>query len=327
MSARRKYSTARINFFMYDEAEIFRELAPLLRVRPEIKDICRFGAQWASQHDAQARGWAAFHIVTFGGCLLDGGDRVGIPLKAGDAVILPHGGPHTVRARPTMPGPATLIRIARRLHDEILIKTNVDGEPDTKIICGRLFFEHARGNMVLAALPSVVVLAADRGSEGARLRAIIETISAELEEDRLGAAVVAASLASSLMIFAFRAHFEAARGSGGILALLAAPQTARALAAMLTELDRDWTLGDLAMQASASRATLVRLFQAAVSVAPLAFLAELRLTVARHRILSSNSPLKLIAEDVGYQSEAAFSRAYRRRFGQPPRSDRKACVA
>ncbi len=114
---------------MHDEAEIFRELAPLLRVRPEIKDICRFGAQWASQHDAQARGWAAFHIVTLGGRLLDVGNRVGIPLKVGDAVILPHGGPHTVRARSTKSGPTTLIRIARRLHDEILIKTNVDGEP------------------------------------------------------------------------------------------------------------------------------------------------------------------------------------------------------
>jgi AraC family transcriptional regulator, activator of mtrCDE len=308
---------------MYDEAEIFRELAPLLRVRPEIKDICRFGAQWASQHDAQARGWAAFHIVTRGGCLLDAADQVGIPLKAGDAAILPHGGPHTVRARPMVPGPATLIRIERRLHDEILVKTNVDGEPDTKIICGRLFFEHAHGNIVLAAPPSVVVLAADRGREAARLRAIIETIQAELEEDRLGASVVAASLASSLMAFVLRAHFEDAHGSKGILALLARPQTVKALAAMLADLARDWTLDELAKQAHASRATLVRLFQAAVSMAPLAFLAELRFTVARHRILASDSPLNLIAAEVGYQSEAAFSRAYHRRFGSAPGAERK----
>jgi AraC family transcriptional regulator, activator of mtrCDE len=216
--------------------------------------------------------------------------------------------------------------VERRLHDEILIKTSVDAEPDTKIICGRLFFEHADGNMALAVLPEVVVLAADRGCHGARLRAIIETISAELEEDRLGAAVVAASLASSLMMFAFRAHFEGARGSGGILALLAVRQTARALAAMPGDLDRDWSLDDLAMQASASRAKLVRLFQAAVGTAPLAFLAELRLSIARHRVLSSNLSLNAIAEQVGFQSGAAFSRAYRRRFGHPPRVDRKVCV-
>jgi Cupin len=90
---------------MRDEAEVFRGLAPLLRVRSEIKDICRFGAQWASKHGPEARGWGAFHIVTFGGCLLDVGDQIGIALKAGDAVICPtasrmsfaHGKRSTVR--------------------------------------------------------------------------------------------------------------------------------------------------------------------------------------------------------------------------------------
>ena len=312
---------------MHDEAEIFRGLAPLLRVRPEIKDICRFGASGLLSMVRRRAAGRPFISLLLAAVCWTLGTKLGLLSRAGDTVILPHGGPHTVRARPTIAGPSTLTRIERRLHDEILVKTNVDGEPDTKIICGRLFFEHAHGNMVLAALPQIVVLAANRGCDGARLRAIIETISVELEEDRLGSAVVAASFASSLMMFAFRPHFEVARGSEGILSLLARPQTAKAFAAMLADLARNWTLDELARQANASRTTLVRLFQAAVSMVPLAFLTELRLTVARHRILSSNSPLILIAGDVGYQSEAAFSRAYRRRFGQPPRSDRKACVA
>jgi AraC family transcriptional activator of mtrCDE len=83
------------------EAEIFSELAPLLRVRPELQQICRFGAQWGSEHGPEAGGWAPFHIVTYGACLLDVGDRIGIELKAGDAAVLPHGGPHTVRALPS----------------------------------------------------------------------------------------------------------------------------------------------------------------------------------------------------------------------------------
>jgi AraC family transcriptional regulator, activator of mtrCDE len=308
---------------MHDEAEIFRELAPLLRVRPELKEICRFGAQWAAEQGPQAAGWAAFHIVTLGACLLDVGDQIGIPLKAGDAAVLPHGGPHNVRAWPTSVGPGSIIRVRRRLHDEIVVKSNVDGEPDTKLVCGRLHFEHAHDNMVLAALPAVVVLSADGGREGARLRTIIETIQSELEEDRLGAATVAASLASSLMMFVLRSHFEATHGSDGILALLARRRTAKALAGMLSELARDWTLDELAEQANASRATLVRLFQRTVKMAPLAFLAELRFTVARHRILATSMPLVVIAEEVGYQSEATFSRAYRRRFGHPPGADRK----
>lgn len=307
---------------MDEEAEIFRELAPLLRVRPELKQICRFGAQWEAEHEPEKDGWAPFHIVTSGACLLDVGYRIGIPLKAGDAAVLPHGGPHTVRALPTAVGPTLVIRIHRRLHDELVVKSNVDGEPDTKLICGRLRFEHAYDNMVLAVLPAVVVLSGDAGRDAVRLRSIVETIQAELDEDRLGAATVAASLASSLMMFVLRAHFEREGGSKGVLALLARRQTARAFAGMLAEPARDWTLDELAEEANASRATLVRQFRTAVKKAPLAFFAELRLSLARHRILATNTPLAVIAEDVGYQSETGFNRAYQRQFGIAPGADR-----
>ena len=92
---------------MDDDAEIFRALAPLLRVRPELKEICQFGAQWASEHAAGEGAWAPFHIVTLGACLLDVGNRTGILLRTGDAVVLPHAGPHIVRALPTAGGPPT----------------------------------------------------------------------------------------------------------------------------------------------------------------------------------------------------------------------------
>lgn len=308
---------------MHDEADIFRELAPLLRVRPELQALCRFGAQWASGHEPEGRGWAPFHIVTHGGCLLDAGDRIGIRLNAGDVAVLPHGGRHTVRALPTAGGPASAMRVHRRLHDELVVKSNVDGEPDTKLICGRLCFEHAYDNMVLAALPAVVVLTSAHGPDAVRLRRIVDAIQAELEEDRLGAAPIAAALASSLMMIVLRTHFESEREAHGILALLARRQTARALAAMLTDPARAWTLDQLAERASTSRATLVRLFQKAVDAAPLAFLAELRFSLARHRMLATNAPLAVIAEEVGYQSETSFSRAYHRRFGIAPGADRK----
>jgi AraC family transcriptional activator of mtrCDE len=180
--------------------------------------------------------------------------------------------------------------------------------------------------MVLVALPPVVVLHASDGPDAARLRRIVETIQAELEDDRLGAAVVASSLATSLMMLVLRSHFENGHESQGILALLARRQTARALASMLAELARDWTLDELAERASTSRATLVRHFRTAVKMAPLTFLSELRLTFARHRMLAKNLPLAVIAEGVGYQSEAAFSRAYHRRYGVAPGGDRKANI-
>lgn len=305
------------------ESEIFRELAPFLRVQPELQQICRFGAQWASGHGPEIVGWAPFHIVTHGACMLEVGEQAGIRLDAGDAAILPHGGPHTVRALPSASGPTGPTRVERRAFDEILVKSNVEGEPETKLICGRLRFEQAERNMVLAALPPVVVLASAARREAARLRQIVETIQEELEEDRLGAAAVASTLASSLMILVLRAHFENGGAGEGVLALLGRPQTARALAAMLGAPARDWSLDELADTAATSRATLVRSFRSAVDMAPLAFLSELRLTLARRQIRASNTPLAVIAEEVGYQSETAFNRAYHRRFEISPGADRK----
>jgi AraC family transcriptional regulator, activator of mtrCDE len=133
---------------MYEEAQIFKELAALLRVRPQLQQICRFGAQWSSQHGPEPDGWAPFHIVTSGACLLDVGDRYGIALRAGDVAVLPRGGAHTVRALPTATGPASVVRLERRLYDELVVKSNLDGEPDTKLICGRMCFEHPSNNMV-----------------------------------------------------------------------------------------------------------------------------------------------------------------------------------
>ena len=308
---------------MYEDADIFRELAPLLRVRPELQQLCEFGGQWESFHEAERERWAPFHIVTHGECLLDVGSELGIHLSAGDIAVLPHGGQHVVRAVATAGVANQPVTVQRRLHDELKIKSNIAGDPDTKLICGRCCFEQAHDNMVLAALPAVVVLSPDGARDGDRLRGITMAMCNELEDDRLGSAIVAASLASSLMLLVLRAHFEAAPTNVGIFALLSKPQTARALSAMLTSPAQGWTLDELADIAATSRATLVRLFHKAVDLAPLAYLSELRLGLARHRIMASNISLVIIAEDVGYQSESSFSRAYHRRFGVAPGVDRR----
>jgi AraC family transcriptional regulator, activator of mtrCDE len=308
---------------MDSDTEIFRELALLVRVRPELQQICRFGLQWTSKHNHEPRGWAPFHIVTQGACLVDVGD-LSTPLHSGDVAVLPHGQAHTLRALPT--ATPSVIRVRRRLYDELVIKSNVDGEPDTKIICGHFCFEHAHNNMVLEALPPLVVLSSTKGREQVRLRRIVEAIRDELEEDRFGGAAIAAAIASSLMLMVLTIHFTTERESSGILALLARRQTATVLASMLREPTRAWTLDDLANQGGTSRATLVRLFQKSVHVAPRAFLADLRLNLARHRIRATNMSTAAVAESVGYQSESAFSRAYRRRFAVTPSEDRKNAV-
>ena len=307
-----------------EDDNVVSRLAPFLRVHPELQQICRFGAQWASPHGSEEAGWAPFHIVTSGSCALDAGGRRGIVLLTGDVAVLPHGGPHTVRAAPDRSGSPSIPSIRQRREDGIVVKANVDGDPDTTLVCGRLRFEAASSNMVLAGLPAVVILTASTGKDADAARRMVELIRLELDGNRLGAFAIAGALANAILVLVLRTHLE--HGSGeevGILALLGNRQTARVVAAMLRDPARQWTLDELAEQAMTSRATLVRLFRAACGRAPFAFLANLRLSLARNRLRASSEPLATIAAEVGYESETAFSRAYARHFMVAPGADRK----
>jgi len=306
---------------MNDMGEVVSGLAPFVRVRPELQLICRFGAQWGVDHAPEEAGWAPFHVVTRGTAILQVGEARH-RLQAGDVAVLPHGSPHLLQS--VAGGEGGSMRIERRLDSGVAVRTNLaEGEAsetaDTQLICGRMRFELARNNMVLAALPPVVVIASGAGGrDGARARGLIGAMTDELHADRLGAGAIAVDLASALMMIVLRAHFEQAQAASGLLSLLAHPQAGRAVAAMFGDLSRAWTLDELAVAAQTSRASLVRLFRRQANTAPLAFLADVRLDLAHRRIRSETTPLAIIAADAGYQSQSAFHRAFQRRYGVAP---------
>ncbi len=167
-------------------------------------------------------------------------------------------------------------------------------------------------------MPRVIVLHVAAQSGLDHSRSLIEAISDELEHDRAGAAVIARDLASALFVILLRQHLEHKPPVDGLLALLGHRETAKAAAAMLREPGRDWALDELASLAAVSRATLVRAFRRICGMPPLGFLTELRLGLARDRIMQTTDALGRIAEDVGYQSEAALSRAIKRRYTVTP---------
>jgi AraC family transcriptional activator of mtrCDE len=152
--------------------DAFAGLAPLLRVRPELQQLCNFGAQWGSPHDLEDAGWAPFHIVTHGVCQLDTHDHPGIVLQTGDVALLPHGDRHTLRSR--VGGTSTVRQIASRsLGNGLTLKTNSTDGADTRLICGRLRFEQARDNMVRAALPAVIVVERANGPLAERISRLV----------------------------------------------------------------------------------------------------------------------------------------------------------
>lgn len=295
-------------------------LAPMLRVQPQLQIVCRFGEQWASEHAPETDQWAPFHLVTEGSCAIDlaEGER-SITLSAGDIAVLPHGSRHTVRGAGTPAGARNNFGIRAGSLGPLALKTNTDSEPEAQLICGRLRFELAHHNLILAALPKIIVVSSSGSSAAAlRLRTFVAVIKEEIEGGRPGALAIATDLASALFVMVVRAHLEHERTHSGVLRLLAHRQAGRAVTAMLSDPARKWVLDDLAACASTSRASLVRMFHQAVGQSPLAFLAQLRLDLARSKLSTSPLPVASIAAEVGYGSESAFSRAYHRRFGSRP---------
>lgn len=297
-------------------------LAPLLGVRPVLDDVCYFGGDWTAFHDVEGEGWAYFHIVSKGQCLLDRSGHDPLLLNAGDILLLPHGDAHITRARISTSRGRT--QVHTEVRNAIRVKTTLGVEPDTELLCGRLHFEAAPESLIVSTLPDAIVIpAADALFEG-RLRPLLEGIRDELDSDALGAAAIAANLAGALFVMILRTHLISSETSTSFISLLKQRNTARAVKAMLQDPARKWTLDELAAIAHTSRATLVRAFRAAVNLAPLAFLTEIRLSLARQRLKRGHDATALIAAEVGYQSEATFSRAIRRRFGVRPGALRSA---
>ena len=308
-----------------DTLDPFGAIAPLFRVRPEIQEVCRFALQWEVVHEAKPAGFAQFHIVTNGNCLLERYSGETFKLEAGSILLLPQGDSHVVRSASR--GGSSGAPIRTEYNNAIRIKTNTRGASDTELICGRLRLDGAMCSLVTAALPKAIVLSIGRGDlfDRMRMRMLVQAIDAELQAARPGAATIATELATALFVMMLRQHFEQSASSSGVLRLLASWSSvravtamSRAVTAMLRAPAHPWTLDELAAEAHVSRATLVRIFRRKGDLPPLGFLSELRLGLARQRLSSTTGTLAQVAAAVGYDSESAFARAFRKRYGISP---------
>lgn len=294
-------------------------LAPLLRVRPQLQSLCRFGSQWTCDNDAACDVSAPFHIVTSGTCIIElVAPRRRIQVSAGDVVVLPCGARHIVRGTAYARDTSSSFAVRAGSGDGVLVDSTTTPGGETELIYGRLHFEHAHQSLVLSVLPDAIIIATSDGPDAVRMQRLIAAIKDEIESSRAGVHAITTDLASALLVMVVRVHLEREHAGSGVLGLLAHRQAGRAVVAMLESPSSPWTLDQLAARANASRASLVRMFNKLAHMPPLDFLCELRLELARRKLTVSTLPLGEIAAEIGYQSESAFSRAFRRRFGMPP---------
>ncbi|WP_210419006.1 AraC family transcriptional regulator [Bradyrhizobium sp. NAS80.1] len=297
-----------------EAAELLKAMVPLFRIRPVIDDSCRFGGSWESLHAPNGRGWAQFHMVTRGSCVVE---RPGLGpqrLEAGDILLLPHGDSHLVRSR--VGGVAG--RMSTEVRNGVRQRATVDAQIDTELLCGRFLFETSDENPLIAVLPDEIVLRTANEPLLERFRHLLIDIREELDTGRVGSEMVVADLARALFVMMLRDHLADRASGNGTVSLLQDRTTARVVLAILNDLARDWTLDEMAAIAISSRATLVRAFRKHAGIAPMTFLSDLRLTIARKRLAGTSDPIAKIASEVGYASEGALSKAIMRRYGMRP---------
>jgi AraC-like DNA-binding protein len=293
----------------------------------------RFTAPWCYQSplasaaapllDPGAERIVIFHLLTEGECVVEMPHAAPVHVVAGDVLVFPHGDAHRMASEPGLPAPkgSPLAEVFARRPRQLACG---GGGPGTKLVCGYLACDDRLAQMLLSGLPALLRVHLRGSSTGDWLEASLRYALAEARSPRPGGQRMLSKLAEVLFIEVMRRYMaEQAATRTGWLAGAGDRIVGAALGALHERPAHAWTLDELARTAATSRSVLAERFQHFVGAAPMQYLTQWRMTLAADLLARSNAPLVRIAEDVGYRTDTAFSRAFRREFGTPPAAWRR----
>ena len=274
-----------------------------------------------------AKRCTVFHIVTEGYCWL-GVRRLAAPLRlsAGDIVFLPRGDWHALKDAPGSRCVDFFDFVERHPPDKKrVVRAGGDGAI-TRLVCGGMQFENGATDPLLAILPTLLHVAASDGDSAPHLRLTVEHVIEELNAERPGSESVITRLADILFIEAIRVYLgkNVDTATSGWLAALRDQQVGQALALLHAQPHGSWTVAALADRVALSRSTFASKFAQLVGEPPLRYLTRLRLNAASERLRTTDAKLSAIASAAGYESVAAFVKAFKRYVGVTPGEYRRA---
>ncbi|PWU20635.1 MAG: AraC family transcriptional regulator [Candidatus Rokuibacteriota bacterium] len=303
-------------------ADVLSEVLQTLRLRGQVFCVCELSAPWSMS--LPAGDLAHFHVLERGAAALRlQREQAPIPLETGDLVIVPHGSGHVLSDGATQrPVRLEELLARRRLRDRVL-RHGGDG-PETHMICGAFHFENGANNPIIALLPPVIRVRAGAGSAVDWLKPTLDLLANETRHAGQGSGALVTRLTEIIFVQSVRAWIaDQPVGAGGWLGALRDRQIGAALALMHQAPEHDWHVAELARKVGMSRSPFAARFTALVGTPPLAYLNRWRLHVSTTLLQTDELAVRAIAERVGYESEAAFSKAFKRRFGASPGAYRR----
>ena len=265
-----------------------------------------------------------YHYVVEGHLRAQIPNREPVAIEAGEVLILPYNDRHLLGSHLDLP-PVPAKQVVRVPPDGgLAVIRHGGGGEKTRVVCGYLGCDRTHGNPLTSALPPIVRFDARKGSVAALMKSSLEFAADEIAARRAGSEAVLAKLSELLFVEALRRYVEGLPDEQtGWLAGLKDPFVSRALSLLHGRVAQQWTVEDLGRDIGLSRSALADRFTRLIGEPPMRYLARWRLQLAAHHLRSGDMPLARIAEQVGYESGAAFNRAFKRSFGVPPAAWRK----
>jgi AraC-like DNA-binding protein len=270
-------------------------------------------------------GYIWFHVVTSGRLWLEtGDDEEASWIQPGDLALVPHGEGHVLRSEAGTPAPGILDLERELVSDRYEILRHGEGGAPTGLICGAVRFEHPAAENLIRTLPSTIHIEASSSPRLDWMESTLRLMAAEAGELRPGGEAVITRLGDILVIQAIRAWMDsdpAART--GWLGALQDPQIGRAISLIHRDPARDWTVASLADELAMSRSAFAARFTELVGEPVMRYVARWRMHVAVDALTEEGATVGELADRLGYRSEAAFSRAFKRVIGDSPGTVRR----
>lgn len=272
-----------------------------------------------------ARHVVSYHVVVEGQGLANIPGTEPVAFGAGDIIVFPHADPYLMSSAQVAPSEAARDESLRFFRDmaagklPFVIREGGGKPPRARFICGFLGCDLSPFNPLFATLPRLLHIRRPGGGRQDLLDQLIRLATTEAQVPRAGGACIRLGLSELMFVELLRRHMEALPADGtGWLAGLRDPVVGRSLALLHAEPERDWTLDRLAREAGVSRSILAERFARSVGQTPMRYLMLWRMQLAARQLSDGASKVASIAEQVGYHSEAAFSRTFKKYTGQSP---------
>jgi AraC-like DNA-binding protein len=333
--------------------DVLSDVLRVVRLTSAVFFTARFSSPWSVESPPpdelarslrlRAESIAMFHVLVEGECWVSFGDHAPVKMEASDVLIFPRGDPHVLSSNGgARPCPIGSLLPSQR-SEEIPQLDYGGGGKRTRFVCGYLHCDQDF-NPLIGALPTLLWVSGRDGA-GQRLRSEAEaaersgvvrvgadgwlatTLRHTVEQADAtdpGSSAMLARLTELLYLDVLRRYMQQLpSGHVGWLAGVRDPEVGRALRLLHARPDRPWTVEDLAREVGASRSALAQRFTELMGEAPMRYLTGWRIQLAKHLLLQATLPIAEVADRVGYESEAAFNRAFKREVGAPPVAWRK----